>query len=207
MGTCISFGAKPFFKFSRDMYSEKQLEDFYLLHPFIGTTIKANKILPTKSTKRILIDGYRTTPLLDIEELKRIKKYVDQTLELYKESNLSEDLRRTINTRKAKEYSEEHEINRQREQKRYLSGIYLYLIQNPITNDLKIGISNEPQRRIEELQNTNGRQLNLLYTIPGKSNLEKTLHDKFSHLRLKGEWFKYDQSIIQEFERLAAEVE
>ena len=187
------------------MYSEKQLEEFYLSHPFIGTTIKANKLLPTKSTKRILIDGYRIAPLLSVEELKRIRKYIDQTLELYKESNLSEDLRKAINARKVKEYNEKYEINRQKEQKRYLSEIYLYLIQNPITNDLKIGISNEPQRRIEELQNTNGRQLNLLYTIPGKSELEKSLHTKFSHLRLKGEWFKYDESIIQEFEKLATE--
>ena len=75
-------------------------------------------------------------------------------------------------------------------------------MQNVETKDLKIGISNDSCRRQKELQNTSGRQIEILYVIPQKSNLELTLHEKFSHLRLMGEWFKYDKSIIDEFEKL-----
>lgn len=52
------------------------------------------------------------------------------------------------------------------------------------------------------LRKQGGRQTEILYVIPQKSNLELTLHEKFSHLRLMGEWFKYDRSIIDEFEKL-----
>ena len=57
--------------------------------------------------------------------------------------------------------------------------------------DVKIGYSErDPFGRLATMQTGNPRALTLLATIPGDRSVERELHDKFSPLRVRGEWFR-----------------
>lgn len=54
---------------------------------------------------------------------------------------------------------------------------------------VKIGVSNNVQRRLKQLTTGNGRSMELLGVIP--ENIEKQLHSLFAQYRVNGEWFKF----------------
>lgn len=154
------------------------------------------------------VEGFTT--LYSREELKKILEAVQNTLEMYDSENFTDEdidfLNEKAEEKTSKNLEKEIEESRERDEKyAHRKQTNLYLMQNSETKDLKIGVSDDPHTRKVTLQSESGREINLLYIIPLRGYLESDLHDKFSHLRLKGEWFKYDQSIIQEFERLATE--
>lgn len=68
---------------------------------------------------------------------------------------------------------------------------YIYLIQSLENSYYKIGISNNPNIRIMALQTGNSSILKLITVFKSEyANLvEKTMHNKYSHLRKEGEWF------------------
>lgn len=55
---------------------------------------------------------------------------------------------------------------------------------------LKIGISDDPERRVRDLQTGSPALLTLLAHITGCKERERYLHRRFRHLRAHGEWFK-----------------
>lgn len=183
------------------MYTDEEIKK-YFIRPALLTTRKACEVFTKiKSVKRILLDPETGTLLFDREFLQRLSGYIKNTLEIYDKLPLSDREIELINKEEwEKEMDKAH--SSLKEPPKPLRLVDLYLMQNVETKDLKIGISNDSCRRQKELQNTSGRQIEILYVIPQKSNLELTLHEKFSHLRLMGEWFKYDKSIIDEFEKL-----
>ena len=64
----------------------------------------------------------------------------------------------------------------------------IYLIKCSKTKSCKIGFTNkEPLKRLGALQTGNPYELELITTINGEQDLEKELHLKFNHLKLKGE--------------------
>jgi predicted GIY-YIG superfamily endonuclease len=70
---------------------------------------------------------------------------------------------------------------------------YVYLIQRGY-GAIKIGVSDNPESRLKQLQTGAQERLRLIAKFPSNSrteafNLEKDLHDKLAHHRLKGEWF------------------
>jgi hypothetical protein len=75
----------------------------------------------------------------------------------------------------------------------------VYFIQNTVTRDVKIGMttSKTAESRLKGLQTGSSAKLVLLKTI--KCNIpvdkEKELHAKYAHLRLSGEWFKYENEL------------
>lgn len=71
-----------------------------------------------------------------------------------------------------------------------------YFIFNPMTNMIKIGKSNDVERRMNTLSTQSGCELELLHVIDEDVELE--LHAKFKHIRHHGEWF-YDDGQIREF--------
>lgn len=77
----------------------------------------------------------------------------------------------------------------------------LYLIHDTVQNALKIGRSRNPQARLAQLQTANCNRLSMLYSIKGMGYLEKELHQMFGKIRLNGEWFENDGSIIKYFGR------
>jgi hypothetical protein len=54
----------------------------------------------------------------------------------------------------------------------------------------KIGFSQEPERRIRELQTANAERLELLGVIPGSWGLERTILSTLKLYRANGEWFE-----------------
>src|SRR6266481_301165 len=59
---------------------------------------------------------------------------------------------------------------------------------------IKIGWSKEPASRLRELS-TGNPNLELVATMEGNRKSETELHRRFSHLRHKGEWFRFDDEI------------
>ncbi len=79
--------------------------------------------------------------------------------------------------------------------------VYVYIIENTYLHDTKIGISNNPEKRIKQLQTGNSRQLVIKYTIKFNTRneankLEYALHKKYSKHRLCGEWFEIDSNKV-----------
>jgi hypothetical protein len=61
---------------------------------------------------------------------------------------------------------------------------------------IKIGTTaGSPHVRLRALQTANPRPLELLGAIPGDASVERKLHERFSHLRLAGEWFRSSQEL------------
>ena len=73
---------------------------------------------------------------------------------------------------------------------------WLYLVFNNYTKLVKIGITTNYDRRMREIANNNGIEIQNLISIQLEAEcdepaayIEKFLHDKFKHKRKKGEWF------------------
>jgi len=65
---------------------------------------------------------------------------------------------------------------------------------------VKIGISSRPKSRLYSVQVDSPFKCKLESTIKLKGKhealeLEKEIHNKFSHLNKRGEWFKYNKEI------------
>jgi len=81
---------------------------------------------------------------------------------------------------------------------------YVYFILDNTSGAIKIGKANDIEERISGLQTGNPNELIVLHYIKCESvenafNLEKYCHDKFHHLHVRGEWFKYDKKLFQNF--------
>jgi hypothetical protein len=81
---------------------------------------------------------------------------------------------------------------------------YVYAILDSKNNCLKIGKANDVTLRMVDIQIGNPTELKLIATIPCFSEnhafaVESELHRKYSNLYVRGEWFKYDDSILKEF--------
>ena len=76
----------------------------------------------------------------------------------------------------------------------------IYLIKCDTTNSCKIGYSDNPLKRLGTLQTGNPYPLELISTIEGDLLKEKELHQRFSHLKLQGEWFDYSDEVKEFFE-------
>lgn len=66
--------------------------------------------------------------------------------------------------------------------------VWTYFIQHPKTGLIKIGKSMRPEDRLIQLECGAGAKLKLLGSVVGDK--EKELHEKFAHLRQRGEWFE-----------------
>ena len=71
---------------------------------------------------------------------------------------------------------------------------------------VKIGCSGDVAARIAALQTGNAAPLRLLAVIPGGRTMEYTLHDRFSHCRVSGEWFRVEAGLRALIEELGGKV-
>ena len=77
---------------------------------------------------------------------------------------------------------------------------YVYIIKNKTLHTIKIGKSVNPRKRIRDIQNAAGCEMETIALIPCKlySELEKDLHSEFGQDRLDyGEWFNLSTNIRQ----------
>ena len=72
-----------------------------------------------------------------------------------------------------------------------LPTMYVYAIRNKHTGRIKLGISQNPERRLKELQIGNDCELELLAYREAANRFkdEKAIHNRHQHLRVRGEWF------------------
>jgi hypothetical protein len=66
---------------------------------------------------------------------------------------------------------------------------FVYFIQGQTTGLIKIGFAVNPQKRIKILATGCTEHLKILCVQPGTRDHERRAHEKFAHLRQKGEWF------------------
>lgn len=66
---------------------------------------------------------------------------------------------------------------------------FVYFVQQGESGPVKIGLANDPLRRMAELQTGNPEELSLRHVVPGKRADEAKLHHRFREARIRGEWF------------------
>lgn len=113
----------------------------------------------------------------------------------------AEEIRKEID----RQTEEEFEMSKMEERAfRYYKGAkgYVYFIQGLCGGAIKIGYSKDPQARLRELQTGYPDTLTILLMIPGTEALESVIHKRFESLRLRGEWFRPDQRLIDDIRRL-----
>jgi hypothetical protein len=66
----------------------------------------------------------------------------------------------------------------------------IYFAQAGENGPVKIGYTENRDRRMREVQGMNGEVLTVLATLPGGRKREAELHRRFAHLRRHGEWFE-----------------
>ena len=81
-----------------------------------------------------------------------------------------------------------------------LPTMYVYAIRNNHTGRIKLGISENPERRLKELQTGNDCELELLAYREAANRFkdEKAIHNKHQHLRVRGEWFDVPVAVADE---------
>lgn len=67
---------------------------------------------------------------------------------------------------------------------------YIYFIEIPGRDLIKIGYSENPSKRLGALQTSHPEKLVLLAAIPGSLKDERRQHERFVHLHVRGEWFR-----------------
>ena len=77
---------------------------------------------------------------------------------------------------------------------------YVYLINEVSTDNYKIGKATDMKNRLSGLQTGNSTTLQVLILLEtcDYTLLENTLHNIFKPNNIKGEWFKFKPSILQE---------
>lgn len=67
---------------------------------------------------------------------------------------------------------------------------------------IKIGYSTDVRKRLAKLRVGSSQRLSLMAKAPGTMEEERRMHRQFSHLRIRGEWFRRDPEIIAEIARI-----
>lgn len=83
---------------------------------------------------------------------------------------------------------------------------YVYFIQGECGGAIKIGYSVSPEKRLKELQTGYPDTLIVILMVPGDESTERALHRKFDASRLKGEWFRPDNYVIEAIKDLQRKV-
>lgn len=73
----------------------------------------------------------------------------------------------------------------------------VYVISETGTNLVKIGISDNPRKRLLGLQTANPRKLVILATWQGGKSEESEYHYQFSEFRREGEWFELPSCVLK----------
>lgn len=77
---------------------------------------------------------------------------------------------------------------------------HVYFVQAGENGPVKIGLAEDPDRRVAELQTGCFAELRLLGTIAGDRGTERALHERFADYRIRGEWFEPSAAVFEAFE-------
>jgi hypothetical protein len=70
---------------------------------------------------------------------------------------------------------------------------YLYVIGAPGSTTVKIGMTNDPDKRLQQIQCMCPIKLHLIWARPAPYQLERALHRHFAAQRSHGEWFTFEE--------------
>jgi len=76
------------------------------------------------------------------------------------------------------------------------TGLYLYCIQAGTRGPVKIGISNNPWKRLQSIQTSIPSPLKLVAQWAGNREDEQELHLRFKKFWVRGEWFRPEPEIL-----------
>ena len=74
-------------------------------------------------------------------------------------------------------------------------GGYVYFV-GASRGDIKIGYSKNPWARVRDMQTSNNKELRLLGSFRGTRADETKLHQQFSDINVRGEWFKRTPELL-----------
>jgi hypothetical protein len=72
---------------------------------------------------------------------------------------------------------------------------FVYFVERGCGGPIKIGWSQDVDRRLAELQTANAEILRVLGKVPGRMRDESKMHERFAYLRLEAEWFRNAREI------------
>ncbi len=139
-------------------------------------------------------------------ELASIRNAIDNTLREYEKRGFTEEHIASYNEKSKQDECNSYSESYSRKKQPKIDNTDLYLISNRDKGTLKIGKSKNVKVRLKQLQIASSDSLTLIATIQRKGYMESEVHRMFEKLLVRGEWFKYDNSIIEYFEKLSDEV-
>lgn len=71
-----------------------------------------------------------------------------------------------------------------------------YIIRVGADGPVKIGRSEDPAQRLTDLQTSHAQELQLLRVLETAFEAEPIFHERFAHLRIRGEWFEFDPEML-----------
>lgn len=95
-------------------------------------------------------------------------------------------------------------IKRQK-RRRFAADSFIYFIQAGPRRPVKIGISNDPWKRIGRLQTGAPDTYQMLAIMPGGKDEEMELHARFAPDRIRGEWFHKSRELAGFIKEVAGE--
>lgn len=72
----------------------------------------------------------------------------------------------------------------------------IYFVLNKATGLIKIGTTKRLGVRLVALRRSDGKDLVVNGVMDGSHSDERAIHKRFSHLRVKGEWFRADPELL-----------
>jgi len=73
----------------------------------------------------------------------------------------------------------------------------VYFVRESGTGAIKIGTSKQLSKRLAELARVLPYAIDLLATIDGGREVEWTIHNRFDHARIRGEWFRPVSELLE----------
>ena len=73
-----------------------------------------------------------------------------------------------------------------------IPGSVVYFVQATEGGPVKIGVTTDLSRRLKALQTAQAEPLRVLRWVPGNEAIEAYYHRVFGHLRIQGEWFRFE---------------
>lgn len=139
-------------------------------------------------------------PYLTISELIDLRQKIDNTIDFYNSKGWDNKNIENENDMIEKELLEKYKQFKSKKVKRE-KGTFLYLMVDENTGYIKIGKSDNVLKREKTLQSEKPT-IKLIKSYLTNESMEALLHNKYDHLRIRGEWFWLDKSHIQEIDKM-----
>lgn len=149
--------------------------------------------------EQVIINPMGYTSLFYMEDLLHIKSLIETSIQTYEKLNISNERVDAINSKII--YTEDEKCSSM-QYNSIEKKPYLYLFFDEAGNRLKIGRSHNPSKRILQIQWAGCMKLKSLFEIKDMGKEEPRVMSLFSCYRISGEWFSYQQEIVDYFETL-----